>query len=503
MAFTLTLLSDVRGWLKGTGDVEQSLDQLADSLDDLARDTASSSEEAGDKLATDFTDAFDKVKREAKDTGRKIGDDINDGARRAGEGVETFRDEGKQSIRETAASFSDVEDALDLVQEVAANAFQGFGPAGMAAGAAAAIGIGLANAALQDATDKANAAKDEVVDLAKELTEVHGNVALIQWADRLKDKLLEIADQNAWQTFWNDQPKAKLQEWTNAANRFGVDMHDVARMITGDQQAQARVSDQLSAKYLELGRHVDAYGENNSRAMGDLQQFRAELEQQSGQITRAADLNKLWEESLGPVATALDAAAEASGSFSESLTDNLSVADEGLEKFVKKGKLSIEAWTEELNHRAEQNTRIKDFMVDVDTELSPEAMNNFAKLPVETQDQIAKAYRDGDKGDRKKIRTNLEAEAKIDKVTIDASGIQVEAEKSTVEIPSTVVSSGAVKGTADAADAAQREANRPANVIEFQTKVDRDDLQRQVDRAAAAIVPPTITVRIKVPKEVP
>lgn len=176
------------------------------------------------------------------------------------------------------------------------------------------------------------------------------------------------------------------------------------------------------------------------------------------------------------------------------------MADEGLDKFVKKGKLKVGEWTKELEERAKQNTRIKDFAVDVDTKLSPEALENFEKLPTETQDQIAKAYANAGGKGKKQILSNLEAEAKVSKVTVDTSGVK---DLPPVEIPTTVISSGAVKGTSEAAGDAQREADKTDNAIEFKTKIDKDELQRQVDRAAATLTAPTVYVNVKAKKEVP
>ena len=94
---------------------------------------------------------------------------------------------------------------------------------------------------------------------------------------------------------------------------------------------------------------------------------------------------------------------------------------------------------------------------------------------------------------------NLMPEAKIDKVTVDTSSAKTDPITVETTIDATVTAQQAKK----AADAAQDEANRSGNVIEFKTRIDRDELQRQVNRAAASITPPTITVRTKVQKEVP
>ena len=101
--------------------------------------------------------------------------------------------------------------------------------------------------------------------------------------------------------------------------------------------------------------------------------------------------------------------------------------------------------------------------------------------------------RGGGKGTRKQIIQNLEAEAKVDKVTIDTSGAKTAAAKNPIEIPTTVATSGATKGAQEAADAAQGVADRSGNRIEYKTKLDASTLQRDVNRAAASITPVSYT----------
>lgn len=505
MAFKLSLVADVAAWLKGTSDVEKSLDQVSDSLNKLADDSESNAKEAADDLKREFTDAFDKVKKESRDAGRKIGDDVKDGTKRATEGVDDFKDEANQSAREAAASFSgEFDDVGDYIQEVLANALGGFGPVGKAAGIAAAIGIGILISNLQTATDEANETRAAVSDLIKEFTTAEGSSALLSYIDSLRDKLLELPEMNVWEKLTNKIPTAKLDELIAKSEQFGISQSDIAKMLLGDQDAHARVLEQVSAKYLELGQNVDAYGKNNSRAMGDLQGFRQELVDQAGILTTAENAAKKYGDSgLGSVIEGTAKATAASDAFSSALTENLSVADEGLKQFVHKGKLNLQEWADELKRRASETKTIQDFSVTIAPKLSPEALENFAKLPTETQAQIANAYKSGDKGDKKTIVQNLEAEAKVTSVRIDPSGAQTEASKTPIEIPTTVATSGLPKDTQAAANVAQSEANKDSNKIEFNTKIDRDELQRQVNRAAASITSPTITIKTRIQKEVP
>lgn len=518
MAFKLTLLSDVRSFLKGTQDVEQALDQVADSLDELAADTKANSAQAADSLEREFSAAFDEVKTEAKSTGRRIGDDLDDGTRRATRGVEDFRDEGKQSIRETAASFSDVTDALDMVQEIAANALSGFGPAGMAAGAAVAVGIGAAKTVLDDVATKAEQAKERVQDIADAVHDAEGNPALVDWAERLRDALKEVVDTKEWFEVWQDAPVDRMADWSAKIREFGLSRGDVMKAAMGDAAALARVEaevtrqlDAAAAAAEEANRgHGVSVGTTNTQTAA-LTKLRDELRQRNQEVldgiqwdkdaaAAAAELGQ----SNTAAATGTKALAEAqtraqgvAQAWAESLADHLSVADEGLDKFVTKGKLNLDKWADAVERRARQVKRIEDFKVDVFPKLSPEAQEAFAKLPTETQAQVAKAYQDGSKGDRKKIRQTLEAEVDVKATVKDTSTAAA------VKIPTTVDKAEAATQAADAAAAAQREADRQANHIEFKPKIDTDELQRLVNRAAAQITAPTIYANVKPRKDTP
>lgn len=528
MAFKLSLVADVRSWLKGTADVEQSLEDIADSLDQLATDTAHSADDAGDRLERRFRDAFDEVKAEAKQAGRRVGDDLRDGTRRAEDGMDELADEANSTAREAAASFDgSAESILDAFQEVAANAFAGFGPAGALAGLAAAAGIGIAFSALETGAEKAEAAKDRVHELADALADVQGDPAAIDWAEQLRSVMQEIVDTKEWFEFWQNAPVDRLEDWTAKAKEFGVSMADAAKVAAGDPAAAAQVNAQLDATIANLNAayaasmdYSGAQDETYRQAADRAKAFQTDLTAQAQSVADAtawqeaytsatADLSKAQADNSAAASAAADStttlaqaqesAATASQTFSSSLTEHLSVADEGLDQFVEKGKLKIGEWTDELERRAKDTKAVTDFTVDVAPKLSQAALESFAQLPTETQAQIAKAYKNGGKGDRQQIVTNLEAEAKVKTVTIDTTAATADPITVETTIDATVTAAQA----RTAATAAQSEANKASNAIEFSTRIDRAELQRQVDRAAASIRPPTITVKTKVSKEVP
>ena len=519
MAFKIQLLSDVAGFLKGTKSVEGALEDVGGSLDDLAKETAQNAEEAGDKLEQEFTRAFDKVKTEAKQTGRKVGDDLDDGAKRAGDGIEGLKEEAGQSAREMAASFDgSAESFADMAQEIAAQAGVAFGPWGAAAGLAAGIGIGALKGMLDDLGEKAREAKEEAVDLAQELREVDGNSAMLDMVDRLATKLAEIVDSPFWvaPVTLAEQLHTAIGDLNNA-----VDDLDIGRAMAGDAAATERVMAGLNAQLEAVGtsfEELDAYrgrgilGDDDefTRAANGALLLRDAIVEQNAALADGERLYRINEGFLEgttrdreeaaraaeqqadaerQLAQAQQEAQRASEQWSDALTDHLTVAEEGLDRFVKHGKLNLESWTKELKDRAKEVKAIEKFSVDIEPKLSDAALANFEKLSTETQAQIAKAYKSGGKKDKRIILENLELEAKDAKVTAT-----VETEVDTAQVSSEVKK---------AADAAQAEANKQSNEIEFSAKIDARDLQRQVDRAAATIRPPVIYAEVKTKKEVP
>lgn len=130
------------------------LDKPAGELDDLG-DKAKSTAKRVD-------DAFDKMGKSSKATSKQI----EKGARDAGEGLDNLKDEAGSTGREAAASFSGgFDDIAGAIQEIGANAFAGFGPVGAAAGLAAAAGIGILVAQMQEANERIKAARESLREL--------------------------------------------------------------------------------------------------------------------------------------------------------------------------------------------------------------------------------------------------------------------------------------------------------------------------------------------------
>jgi hypothetical protein len=265
---TLNVLGNFRDFIRGTQDTERALDDVADSLDDVGRD----GQKSGDKLERSFRDLADA----AKDTGRDIGKSTEDGFDRAKRGAQEFKDEANSTAREAAASFDgSAESAADAFQEVAANAFSGFGPAGAAAGLAAALGLGAAMSAITAQQEAVDELKQKFAEAYKEAAE-DGRTFLDE--AQIQAAALEI--------LFDPEKRKSAQE---EASRIGADSLDLVRAQAGDQDALNAIIDLTTQKEQERkDALVEANGVQGHRlAIADaevnaLEQIRAKYEEQLG-----------------------------------------------------------------------------------------------------------------------------------------------------------------------------------------------------------------------------
>lgn len=234
---------------KALGPVEKvgdAFDQVADSLDDVAkvsgqaetkvtadmRDVAQAGDKAADKVDTSFKSAFDEVRTRSKKAGDDLGDNVKRGAKDADEGVSALKENTASNAKEMGASFQDVGSALDALQGLSAEALEGFGPAGIAAGVAVAAGIGLATQALQAAADKANKLTEDATALADTMSDPD----LAQRATDLRDRFDEVAKavsdvRSIWEV-WQPRAITNAEDFASAVKAGAVSADDLMSAFT-------------------------------------------------------------------------------------------------------------------------------------------------------------------------------------------------------------------------------------------------------------------------------
>jgi len=159
----LDLTTDTSDVKRGMGDIEDALDKVSDALDDVGKD----GDDASDKLERSFADMARETKKEARDMQQDVGKSFQKMEQDGGEATKKMQEVGTQEAEALASSFDgSAESIVDGFQGAAASMFSGFGPAGAAAGLAAAAGIGFITKSLQDAQEEADnlaAATDDMV----------------------------------------------------------------------------------------------------------------------------------------------------------------------------------------------------------------------------------------------------------------------------------------------------------------------------------------------------
>lgn len=258
---------DGRNFIRGVGDMTEALEDLQDSVTDVQKDGDKSLE----KLEKSFAEVA-KASREAGDDVKKgLGDGTKRGAKQAEDALDEFKSEANSTAKESAASFDgSAESIVDSFQEIAANAFAGFGPAGAIAGLALAAGIGIATAEFQKSEEAAQKAKERIADMGNAMIEAgaEGEVPLDSIIENLKGIVTNSED--AVKQFKDIQKEAK---------EAGQDAGALATAYAGGTEA---LEDQIDA-YDKL---IDA---ENERMAAGVEAGDRNIDTQSKQIEKYKD----------------------------------------------------------------------------------------------------------------------------------------------------------------------------------------------------------------------
>lgn len=298
-------LEDVGELLETIGDDgKDATDKLERGMKDAQRRT----DDAKDEIR-DLREELNKAGR----AGKKAGDDIDDGFRRAEDGAEEFRDEANSTARESAASFDgSAESIADMFQEVAANAFAGFGPAGAVAGLAAAAGIGLAVAGFEQFNEESEASKERAAEWADSYIVAGG---------RILSATQEVEKARAIVT----DPEQYAQAIENAKN-WGVSEGTAILAMTGNTDALSEARSRLADKEAEVSEAVEKAGGDIRGLSYDMRTMREEastgnatLDLLTGEMQRGAQQADVYSESLRLIAQNTEGATVKVDEFGDSV----------------------------------------------------------------------------------------------------------------------------------------------------------------------------------------
>lgn len=293
-------LEDVGRDAKDAGD--QLRDELGDGAKDAARDVERNLEDAGDagkdsadKIEKSYRDMLDAVSRAGKGVGDSVSADVKRGADGAGEGLGELKDEAASTARETAASFDGSADSIvDMFQETAANALGGFGPAGAAAGLLLAAGLGLAKA---EWDKRAEEMETRTADMFADMLESGNKYLSESFISGQIEKIVTDAEDAV----------VKYSEAQKVAAATGLDLATVVRAYAGDMEASgkvsARLSDEIGTEQESMAKAVEdgwmAQADVHGKAMTELQSWRDTLSGTADDTAQAAERMGVYHQAVG------------------------------------------------------------------------------------------------------------------------------------------------------------------------------------------------------------
>lgn len=312
MAIGIDFFANTSKLLRGTKDVEGALEKVGSTLDDVAADSRKTADRMGDDLADGITDGtkdaersierLEKTFRELATEGKKasastgdtLGDSVQRGTKKAEGALDEFKSEANSTAKESAASFDgSAESIVGSFQEIAANAFAGFGPAGAIAGLAAAAGIGLAMAGLEDAKEETERLTEMAMALAEEYrnTGVIGEASYGYMADHvaaLADAAGEGSDSLRGLKKISDQAEGSLADLARAG-ALGTD--ELREMWRESERAKDAILEQIAATDRSTEAGEDAYWDLVARS-GAQEKYTDELGKSIGVSVTAAEAAK-------------------------------------------------------------------------------------------------------------------------------------------------------------------------------------------------------------------
>lgn len=391
---SINFLADVRDFLKGTKNVEDELDDVADSLDDVAKE----GEQATEKLE----DGFRELAKAAKKSGDDIGDNMRQGFKKASDGAEEFRNEANSTAKESAASFDgSAESIVDSFQEIAANAFAGFGAAGAIAGLAAAAGIGVASAAILDSEEKAKAARDRVAELGKAFIESGADVAQVEAFQAALEDIVTNAE----------DATVKVDDLRKFTKKYGEAVPSVAEFAT----AYAGNADAIESVTEELEKAIKAEQEKNYTTKQGAEQSAKRQDAYQGEIDKLAKVAEQTQlaaqieaDYLASGGAEIQAKADAIETINQAYDDVVNSVTDFIN--AETGVLDVEAYLAAIDARSKA---LEDYQTNLaKSGLSTEQKDALNSMGVEAASAWLAGYQSATPEQQKKLKQSLTESAK-------------------------------------------------------------------------------------------
>lgn len=327
---------------KAAGKLEKQLQEAQDAARDLGKGKAGAAQlgdglDAAGKDARSFqdkaSDAFKKVSDDARDSGKVVGSATQKGAREASQATGEFKDEAKANLSEVASSFSGgMDSAVDLVQGTLGGLVSALGPAGLVGAAVGAVGIGLAKAFAEGEAERINAMGDAVNALSVELRGVEGDLSQVNFDQYMEDWGLAIQDTREWWELWQEKAETGLDKIARLSKSAGQDFTTAFRGTKGSLEDSQKALDQVNVLLEDATKNATMYVDASSGMQymntGDKERIDALKELKKGYEdnisvqAQAVENNKLLEQAGVRTAEAIAAEEQAVEDANDALAEH-------------------------------------------------------------------------------------------------------------------------------------------------------------------------------------
>jgi len=409
MPISIDFLANTRDVLRGTKDLEGALEGVASSLDDVSKEGKRTGEVLGDeisdgakeaesgveRLERTFKELADTAKRETKSSGDAVRTNIRSGTDGAREGVRELRDESVNTAREAAASFDGSAASIgSAFQEVAANAFAGFGPAGVAAGLAAAAGIGLIIAATEEGQEQTVAFRERVSELTQELIEAgqQGGRPLEDLVSKIKVLASEA-----------EEGKTSLADLRKIAELGGYDFNELTNIYAENGEAASELVEKskllINAWQSESLAASESGSTISTEASNKYQAAQLIVEAFESEVKAAKEAAEAEANYAETDVAALEAKAELINAINDAYDNSAGAIDDYLNKEgklldTKKYIAAMRTKRRELAHfqedlaAADLSPEAKEFLVSQGAEAASQFLTGYGKASEEQKTQL-------------------------------------------------------------------------------------------------------------------
>jgi len=318
-------------------DVSRQASRTADDVGDAARDITTDTGDAADRLERSFKDSFDSVRTDSRRAGDDLGSNVRRGADEASEGVDTLKENAGSNAKEIAASFDgSAESMIDGIQGFVAEATEGFGAVGLAAGIGVGAAIGILSTHLQEAAEKANELTENAGEMALALRDSTEAERAQDLADRFDEVATSIADAKSWWEVWQSRAVTQAEFFATAIREGAISADDLmAAFNTTDPvdrlAAINKALDETNDLWKELDESGDPGGPRDltyaqeelykalDHTRGALKDQRSELEQTLTILDAIAEQQGMTRDEYLATTDAAQHAAEVQADYAESL----------------------------------------------------------------------------------------------------------------------------------------------------------------------------------------